>query len=386
LGHEKWVVFRSFSLPVGLYDQQVTELALTLPIEGVAVGEKNVIQLFNVGPADSHRPFPPGEVAMAAFKSVGLKSEIWPPYHRPWNLLDRMHNAYQGLDPLRALKVLLTARKADLICGHLESTVLVLLLRRLFGFRVPIVIWEVPWSPGWRFREIVSRLALPRADGCVVFSKNQIDLIHKEYGTDVPVYFQHFHTDTDFYSPRTASASAHRIVWSCGLDAGRDFSILLEASKHVDAQFRIKAKNLDAPAEQFPNVSLESRFLPPEEFRQQYADASVVVVCTQNTPNASGVTSLMESLSMGRPTVVSDNPALREYIPTDGALVVPVGDAVALQNAINYLLENPDIAEEMGRKARLFAQQRLSATRHYNDMAKLFLTLVETGKADLVGR
>lgn len=336
-----------------------------------------VIQLFNVGPNQGSRRLRPRAVASTAFQSMGLDVEVWTPHRWPWNPFARMHNAYRGLDPVRALKVLLTARNADLICGHLESTVLILLLRRLFRFRVPVLIWEMPWSPGWRFREIVSRLALPRAQGCVVFSRNQIDLIHKEYGTNVPVHFQRFHTDTDFYSPRPASASARRTVWSCGLDAGRDFSVLLEASRHVDALFLIKAKNLTAPADQFPNVCLENRFLPPEEFRQNYANAAVVVVCTHDTPNASGVTSLMEALSMGRPTIVSDNPALRDYISPDVAMVVPVGDAEALRQAITYLLKNPGAAEAMGLKARAFALKYFSAERHYADMAKLYRALTD---------
>jgi glycosyltransferase involved in cell wall biosynthesis len=127
-------------------------------------------------------------------------------------------------------------------------------------------------------------------------------------------------------------------------------------------------------------VIFENRFLPPEEFRQQYADASVVVVCTNVTPNASGVTSLMEALSMGRPTIVSDNPALRDYFPPDDTvLVVPVGDAAALRKAITYVLENPDTAETMGQKARAFAEQRFSAKRHYDDIAKLYLDVLNRG-------
>jgi glycosyltransferase involved in cell wall biosynthesis len=351
-----------------------------------SVDAKTVIQLFNAGPALGLRALPPGEVASAAFQSMGLRVEAWPPNQWPWNPFARMHNAYGGLDPLRALRVLLKARKADLICAHLESSVLILLLRRIFRFRVPVLIWEMPWSPGWRFREIVSRLALPRAQGCVVFSRNQVELIHKKYGTTIPVYFQLFYTDTDFYAPRAGAESARKIVWSCGLDAGRDFSLLLEASRHVDALFRIKARNLRASAVEFPNVAIEVRYLAPEEFRQQYAEAAVVVVCTHDTPNASGVTSLMESLSMGRPTIVSDNPALRDYFPPgDTVVVVPVGDVNALRKAIIYILENPEVAEAMGRRARLFAEQHFSASRHYADMAKLYRDLVEQTSAGLQG-
>jgi glycosyltransferase involved in cell wall biosynthesis len=345
------------------------------------VREKTVIQLFNGGTAHEMQPNRVGEIANQAFQDAGLKVRMLPPHRWPWNPFARMHNAFRGLDPLRTLKVLLSCRKADLICAHLESAVLLLLARRIFGFKVPLLIWEVPWSHGWRYREIVTQLAVPRSQACVVFSRNQIGLIHEKYGPDVPVFFQPFHTDTEFYSPRPGADPQRKIVWSCGLDSGRDFATLLEASRNLDAIFRIKApKNLNAPAAEFPNVIFENRFLPPEEFRQQYADASVVVVCTNVTPNASGVTSLMEALSMGRPTIVSDNPALRDYFPPDDTvLVVPVGDAAALRKAITYVLENPDTAETMGQKARAFAEQRFSAKRHYDDIAKLYLDVLNWG-------
>jgi glycosyltransferase involved in cell wall biosynthesis len=345
------------------------------------VREKTVIQLFNGGAAPETQPDRLGEIANQAFQDAGLKVRTLPPHRWPWNPFARMHNAFRGLDPLRTLRVLLSCRKADLICAHLESGVLLLLARRIFRFKVPLLIWEVPWSPGWRYREIVTRLAVPRAQGCVVFSSNQIGLIHEKYGPDVPVFLQPFHTDTEFYSPRPGADSQCKIVWSCGLDSGRDFAVLLEASRDMDAIFRIKApKNVNAPAADYPNVIFEDRFLPPEEFRQQYADASVVVVCTKETHNASGVTSLMESLSMGRPTIVSNNPALWDYLPPgDTVLIVPIGDAAALRKAITYILENPDTAEAMGRKARAFAEQRFGAKRHYHDMAKLYLNVLDCG-------
>jgi glycosyltransferase involved in cell wall biosynthesis len=103
-----------------------------------------------------------------------------------------------------------------------------------------------------------------------------------------------------------------------------------------------------------------------------------VVVCTKNTPNAAGVTSLMEALSMGRPTIVSDNPSLKDYLPpADAAIVVPVGDVEALRNAILWVLEHPTEAEEMGRKARAFAETRFSADRHYEAMGRIFLKAIK---------
>lgn len=337
-----------------------------------------VVQLFNGGSGGDRRPRQTTEINPQLADS-GFELNTIQPFGWPLNPFARMHNAYRGIDVLRSLRVLVEERKADLICAHLESAVVVLLLRRIFGFRVPVLIWEVPWSPGWRFREIVSRLAIPRADHCVVFSSNQLDLLRDTFGDKIAATCVPFCVDTNFFRPQSLPDPNARYVWSCGLDVGRDFDVLLEASKGVDAHFRLKmSKRMDLSADAFPNVSEENGYLPAEEFRDRYAKASVVVVSTKRTPNASGVTSLMESLAMGRPTIVSDNPALKDYLPPEGAgIVVPVGDAAALKKAILFLLDNPILAEEMGRKARQFAERRLSRERHYADMADVFSRTIQ---------
>jgi glycosyltransferase involved in cell wall biosynthesis len=338
-----------------------------------------VIQLFNTGPAGKNSSRQTVE-SNSELAEAGLEVKTIHPFGWPWNPFARMHNAFRGLDVLRSIHVLVNERRADLICAHLESAIVILLFRRLFFFHVPVLIWEVPWSPGWRYREILSRIAIPRADHCVVFSTNQLQLIRDSFGENVNVSFVPFCIDTEFFRPQPRSTDAAKFVWSCGLDAGRDFGVLLEASKGLDLLFRIKPGTpLRISATEFPNVIEEKGFLPTEEFRERYANASIVVVSTRNTPNASGITSLMESLAMGRPTIITDNPALRDYFPPEGAsVIVPIGDSAALRRAILLLTENPSLAETMGQKARIFAEQWLSRRRHYLEMANIFRSVIES--------
>lgn len=313
-------------------------------------------------------------LAAAGFETREILSENW-----PINPFARMHNAYRGLDPVRALRVLVTERNADLICAHLESALLILLLRPFFFFRVPVLIWEVPWSPGWRYRDLTCRLAIPRADWCVVFGSSQLQLIKDNFGSGVKASVIMFCVDTDFYKPQPALAQPERYIWSCGVDPGRDFNLLLEATKDIDITIRIKAGSNAKSAISHPNAIWETRFLPQEEFRERYAGALMVVVCTKDTPNAAGITSLMEALSMGKPTIVSDNPALRDYLPPpDAAIVVPVGDCAALRKAILFLLENPQIATAMGERARIFAERNFGMARHYQAMAETFSAAIES--------
>ncbi len=289
------------------------------------------------------------------FEAAGLDFEIISPGRFPWNPFARMHNAYAGLDPLRALRVLAFRRRAMAIVGYTESpTLLLLLLRRLLRFRPPVLLWEVSWSAGWKYRDWLCRRTIPYADRAVVYSSNQLALLARTYRPPPRGVFQPMAMDLDALRPVPGSASH---ILSVGLDAGRDFGVLLQATRGMDVPVRIKAGRtpvrLDPTAH--PNVELIERFLPDAEFRQLYADAAIVVVSTFDTPNACGVTSLLEAMAMARPVIVSDNPALRDYIPpADCCVVVPIGDAAALRAAIDRLLADPAAAAAMGQRARAY--------------------------------
>jgi glycosyltransferase involved in cell wall biosynthesis len=80
-------------------------------------------------------------------------------------------------------------------------------------------------------------------------------------------------------------------------------------------------------------------------------DADIFVMSSdfEGLPNA-----LMEAMAMGFPVVTTNCPAGGpEELITDGVngMLVPVGDSQAMAEKINYLIENKEIKEEMGRKA-----------------------------------
>jgi glycosyltransferase involved in cell wall biosynthesis len=68
--------------------------------------------------------------------------------------------------------------------------------------------------------------------------------------------------------------------------------------------------------------------------------------------------SVMEALSTGRPVVTTDTPGCRDTI-VDGehGYLVPVGDAVALERALETFILHPDRIRSMGRQARRRAEE-----------------------------
>ena len=308
----------------------------------------------------------------------GFIGEVMTIQRRPWNPLAGWHEAFAALDPLRALRVLLRRRHVAVVCAHLESAFVLLWLRRWFRFKPKIVVWEVPWSPGWRYREWLNRQVISRADCSVVYSRNQLALVKATFGEATPVAFVPFCVDLDFYRPQEQPPSAMPLILSMGLDRGRDFKLLLVATVGLATPVLIKTAALDFDPAEHSNVTLITERLSYQRYRDLYVQASVVVVATEDTPNACGVTSLMEALAMGKPTIVTDNPALRDYLPPAHAgVVVAVGDGAALRAAIVDLLGNPAKAEAMGRRAREFAEQRFHPRLHAQAAAELFGQIID---------
>jgi glycosyltransferase involved in cell wall biosynthesis len=112
------------------------------------------------------------------------------------------------------------------------------------------------------------------------------------------------------------------------------------------------------------DLGLESRvtitgLVPPRDVGRALAPANVLVLPNTLSSISSRYTSplkLFEYLSMGRPIVASDLPALREVL-TDGvsARLVPPGDAAALAAALVRLRDDPAEAGALAAGARALA-------------------------------
>jgi glycosyltransferase involved in cell wall biosynthesis len=255
------------------------------------------------------------------FDAAGLMFQTIDPNPRPWNPAAGKHGAYQGIDPLRALGVLLTRRKAALVLTGSESPSLVLLaLRRLLFFSPSIVIWELSWSPGWKFRDWLCRRTVPWADRTIVVGTNQIELTRKAFGAGARPVFIPLYVDSEFFRPLPPAMPPPEqppYILSVGLDAGRDFRLAMDATRDLGVSLKIKAGRYKIPIDKavHPHVEVIERYLPYPELRGLYNEAAMAVITTLDTPNACGVTSLMESMAMGKPTIISDNPALADYLP-----------------------------------------------------------------------
>jgi glycosyltransferase involved in cell wall biosynthesis len=293
---------------------------------------------------------------MAIFRAMaaaGIDVELIDPNPRPWNPLFGLHPIYMGLDPSRALKVLTRRRRVDLVVSVFESSLVVnSLLRRMFGFRPAIAMWDIAPSEKWKVRQRIQDVVVPRADRIFLLGSAQRDYIERKWGAGARCRVVWQNVDAEFYRPQRPQPNGP--ILAIGDDHGRDFDTLIAAVAELNIDLVIKtSRALVIPSGCRARIRQIKERLPFEVLRDLYAAACFVVVPLKVTLNVSGVGSALEAMAMGKALIASDNPPLRDYLE-DGrnCLVVPPSDPRQLRQAIEKLLVEPGTARELGQDGR----------------------------------
>jgi glycosyltransferase involved in cell wall biosynthesis len=91
---------------------------------------------------------------------------------------------------------------------------------------------------------------------------------------------------------------------------------------------------------------------------QCYATSDVFVLPSVSRQEAFGIV-VIEAFASGKPVISTSIAGVREVVtPGETGLMVPPGDTKSLANAIGELLRNDDLRHEMGRRARLLAEEK----------------------------
>jgi glycosyltransferase involved in cell wall biosynthesis len=170
--------------------------------------------------------------------------------------------------------------------------------------------------------------------------------------------------DEQFFTPQPADGSEPYVL-TVGKDLSRDFRTFVDAVRRIGvrAEMAVYPRNLegmDLPA------NVRARVVGPLELRDLYAGAACVVVPQRRSDypygsEGGGLTTLLESMAMAKPLVISDRPIVHDYV-SDGneALLVPAEDAEALEVSIQRVLDDRALADRLGTAARAAVEERFT--------------------------
>ena len=290
-----------------------------------------------------------------ALKKHGVECKIIDPYKRPWNPFAGKDTLLQSIDLLRALRIIFKERDADMVISVFEGAACSLgALRWLLPSHTALVLWEIGLTD-WKLRNEIINFTLPKIDELLVLGSNQIDYINNNHKKCPNISAIGHYIDTNFY--KQVPLCPNGFILSVGDDVGRDFQTLISATADIERNLVIKASR-HAPACSRPNVRVIRGRISHLALRDLYAKCAMVVVPTHLTPNACGVSTILEACASGRPLIVTDNPGIRDFvIPGETCLLIPPNDKKALSDAINSLLDDSKLCQNLADDARLFIEK-----------------------------
>jgi hypothetical protein len=198
------------------------------------------------------------------------------------------------------------------------------------------------------------RRSLKSISCLVVFSSNQVDVladcleIEPKRIAVVP-----FGVDTAYYNRSAADGpTAGGGVVAVGGDSRRDYATLAAAARMTGIPLTLGCYPRNLAGIDLPqNVNVVTG-ISHEDYRRLLLAADVVVTPTTAPAYPSGQSVVLEAMSLGKATLTTDSPAMRDYV-TDGidGMLIPAFQPAAIADAIKELLANPDRRDSLGKAA-----------------------------------
>jgi glycosyltransferase involved in cell wall biosynthesis len=246
--------------------------------------------------------------------------------------------------------------------------------------RIVLLVHNVSSKKRWL---ALSKLGLGRrVEHFLCLSPHSQHVLVEQYGIPrerVSVIYSR--VDTAWFQPQPHTPVQRKV---CAAGAvNRDYGTLIEAAKGLDAEVKIAADTIwrysvadkgKEKAEALPaNVEMRS-WGSYVNLRQLYAESRVVVVPLAR-PIISGITVALEGMAMGKPVILTRNPYVEGFIEdgVTGFYVDPANPA-QLRDRIRWLLDHPEEAEAMGRRAREKAERDFSVERYVQRILEPFDT------------
>jgi glycosyltransferase involved in cell wall biosynthesis len=217
-----------------------------------------------------------------------------------------------------------------------------------------------------RKKAVLLKRVISHIDRMILMSTAQRDFATDELGiSPSKIALLRWPVDLRFWRPESVSGS---MICSAGREM-RDYGTLIEALRDLEipchiaegGQVQMEKNDLGAKAiretRDIPRyITIGRKSFP--ELRKLYAQSRFLVMPLLPTDTDNGNTSMLEAMAMGKTVICSRVSGQRDVVQEGKTgLFVPPGDPRALRNAIQFLWENPDVTERMGKEARAYVER-----------------------------
>jgi glycosyltransferase involved in cell wall biosynthesis len=238
------------------------------------------------------------------------------------------------------------------------------------------------YSPGW-LRLVRYLRPLLHVDGWICVTRYQADVLRQALGprgASVKVISQG--VDTAFYDPDKAGPSDRApYILSVGAEM-RNYSLLFEAVRNLNMEtivvggstWMTTVRNGDRPVSIPPNVTRVTQRLSYPELRDLYAGASSVIVPLYDTPQAAGITTILEAMAMGKCVIATLSRGLPDILIDGVTGIIAEPSATGISDTIGRLQRDPHLASSLAKNGQQRVRESMSLERHACAIARYICT------------
>ena len=297
--------------------------------------------------------------------------------NNPSGFLGRLGRLMNINNLQQQLTILKRAKEFDLIFDpFMQFTFLIAVLKILGIFKKPVIaIAQRAYSVNKknrlkRLRQYLIRYVYFKGLNKIVFINKQLAEESAKYKiAGKTTYLKSWGVDHDFferYNNRQELPPKLDYIYSTG-GASRDYNSLLKAFGNIEFDLRITARpnfaselKTEIPSNVYVDSSITPGLTSTGQLRGEYYNClAVALPLVEGFSFAPfGSTVCFEGMAAGKAIIATNNKAYSFDIEKEGiGLLVDYYDIQGWEKAINYLIDNPEIAEEMGRKGQKLSRE-----------------------------
>lgn len=257
-------------------------------------------------------------------------------------------------------------------------------LQRRRDFTHVVYVHRV-FSPGWlRFLRIFRNLLA--VDGWICVTQNQAQLLAGVLGKNTkPVIAVTQGVDTVFFDASKANLPPQKpYILAVGAEM-RNYNLFFDVVQDLDIDVIVKASSawMKTSRQRWtsvpPNVEINMQRLSYVELRDLYMGAALVVAPLYDTPQAAGITTILEAMAMQKCVVATQSRGLPDVLTHDKTGMISAASSADLARSIEQLLVDRQKREALAVAGRQEVMRYASLENHAT-MVSEFLLSVHSGR------
>lgn len=238
------------------------------------------------------------------------------------------------------------------------------------------------FSPTW-MRFLRATRSLLAVDGWICVTHHQASLLRGALGPgSAPVTVVSQGVDTAFFDPSKAVPNVERpFIISVGAEM-RNYDLLFEAVRNLKVDVVVKASSAWMTAGRSeltsvsPNVRVITKRLSYIDLRNLYASATLVVAPLYETPQAAGITTILEAMAMGKCVVATQSSGLPDILVHGETGIVVEPRAEVLASILQQLMSDIEKRDALAQSGQRAVKSTVTIEHHAQQVVD-FLTSVQ---------